>query len=212
MGKAVFILDRDDFKRYAAVLPKTDRRSRLESRLKKTHREYRSQLQREGTLAAEIASVTRELARKSDPDLTARMGTLFVVRECWPVIMRDCSEAYVTALAEWARVTWQAFDDLFREADDAARVEAPEFQNLVRRQNSLRRNDDPQHAVINAKINEIQARARPHIKTRTVAQQGRAAVEAFVNMALGTQVQRGQVSDRDIAAFVNRHASRKVAA
>ena len=211
MGKAVFVLDHPGYQRYAAVLLKTDRRTRLEKRLTKTHHEYRSHLQREGTLAAEISSVTRELARKPDPDLTARMGTLLAVRELWPELLQECARAYAESLAQWVQVTWREFDEVFKEHEAAIDATSPDAVNLVWRQNSLRRNDDPQHATITAELAAIGERNRPHVESRDIAHMGRGTVSAFASMVLG-HTARCEYSPNQIAAFVNRHANRKVAA
>jgi hypothetical protein len=211
MGTRQFILDRSDFIAAVAILPKDAARQELEKVLRTAHKEYRGCLARQGTLAAEIASVSRELARDADPQLGAKLTGLIACRETWPGVMAETAQEYASALAAWARATLAAFDQVHRDAEAALDALGPEFGRLVKRQHAIRSSDDPEHETIRAGIADIFEQSRPLKVTRDLAHQGRAAVRHELSQHFGDAA-RDAVSERDIQIFVDRHATRKVAA
>lgn len=211
MGRATFILDRPDFQRFAAVLPDDPERARLERALRKGHDEYHRVQRRRGEIAAAITSVSRELARKSEPELISRMSGLMAEQAVWPMMLAEVTETYGTALAAWARVTWQAFDDVHRDAERALAETASEASQLGRKLERLRI-ADPEYRQTRAELAQIHETNAPLINTRDLAHRGRGAVQAHLNMVLGGHFIEASVSALDIARFVERHQSRKVAA
>lgn len=208
---AAFILDRDDVRRFLTALPKDAEREKLERRLAKTHQEYQRCQHRRGEIQAAITSVSRELARKAEPELINRMSALMAEQAVWPMMLAEHAETYARALAAWSQSVWEAFDAIHRDAENAIAETATEANQLGRKLERLRIGD-PEREHAREQLAAIHARNAPIAATRDVAHRGRASVQAYLNMVLAGHFVACQVSERDIDRFVERHASRKVAA
>lgn len=209
MGAYVFILDRDDYRRYAAVLPEDRERSKLERALRKTHDAYRAALQRGQSLEAELASVSRAFGHGPEPELAARLNLLMAERTALPGTLEETASVYARVLGNWAATTWAAFDRLYRKAGDGIMATAEEAARLGR-QRERSRIGTPEYEEATTALARIHERNNPLITTRDLAHRGRAAVQAFAGSVVGDSP-RGIVTERAIATFVARH-TRKAAA
>lgn len=210
MGKRPFLLDRDDYKRVARVLPADPERVALERALRSAHNDYQSILARRGTLRAEIASVTRELARSPEQELTARLAGLTAQQTVWPQMMAESAEAYARALVAWSRHTWRVFQRVGNEAASAINASNAERRRITRQLHRLHHDSD-EHAAAEDEMKALRKAEAPHARTYQRAEAGMRAIENNLSHHF-PKTTRAEVSHHHIAAWVDRHRHELAAA
>lgn len=203
MGKSVFVLDQLDYQRSVAVLPATDARTRLETRLRKTHDQYRKHLRRRDEIAAEMASVTRELARRSDPDLLNRLTTLQACYTAWPDVVAESAAAFGRALAAWAAATHRAFVAVAQDAILEIDAPGPQRRSLVQRIEAMP-GDDPDRQELRDEYTAIGADLAPARHRLQAARSGASMVQLAVNRVF-PEAREAEVGEHLIRQFANRH-------
>ncbi len=203
-----FILDAAEYQAAVTVLPKDEQRAKLQKALDRAYRAYRELLTRQGSLAAEIDSLSRELARRNEPELAARLSTLFAIREASPALLAEAARAFAGALAAWARVTARAFERVGHDSVNAVEATLAERNALAARMDDMRLSETERQAARDA-LSFIMAGDRPHRDAIAAAQEGRALVIGELRHYFGDYITGpGDITEAHIDAFASRHRAR----